>query len=357
MKYYTKEIWNEEGYQRTAGIKARDDVDVILEKNGYKGIEICMPQADREGQNVLQKAGYHFALSRVWDKCLSVTKQGDVLVIQFPIVNHSVLLSSCIRKARKRGVRIILLIHDLEILRAAVRGTTTKKEKIRLRLEEETLLKNCDGIIVHNSSMKKKLASMGIPARKMTVLGIFDYLIPEAGFAATRADGPVVIAGALRPHKAGYAYRLPKGIDFNLYGVGYEAEPQDNVKYRGSFPPDRLPEVMEGSYGLVWDGETTQTCSGVYGEYLRINDPHKASLYLASGMPVIIWREAALAEYITKNGCGITVDCIEEIPDRLAGISFEEYEAIRSNTLQIADRLRKGKYTTRALRRALDQKE
>ena len=36
MKYYTKEIWNEEGYQRTAGIKARDDVDVILEKNGYK---------------------------------------------------------------------------------------------------------------------------------------------------------------------------------------------------------------------------------------------------------------------------------------------------------------------------------
>ena len=31
MKYYTKEIWNEEGYQRTAGIKARDDVDAILE--------------------------------------------------------------------------------------------------------------------------------------------------------------------------------------------------------------------------------------------------------------------------------------------------------------------------------------
>ena len=48
MKYYTKEIWNEEGYQRTAGIKARDDVDRILEKNGYEAIEICMPQADRD---------------------------------------------------------------------------------------------------------------------------------------------------------------------------------------------------------------------------------------------------------------------------------------------------------------------
>ena len=357
MKYYTKEIWNEEGYQRTAGIKARDDVDVILEKNGYKGIEICMPQTDREGQNVLEKAGYHYRLMKVWDDCLSVTGEGDVLVIQFPIVNHSVLLASCIRKARKRGVRIILLIHDLEILRAAIRGTTTRREKTRLRLEEETLLKNCDGIIVHNRNMKKKLASMGIPSSKMEVLGIFDYLIPEAGYAKTRADGPVVIAGALRPHKAGYAYHLPEGIGFNLYGVGYEADPQDNVRYLGSFEPDRLPEVMEGSFGLVWDGETTETCSGTYGEYLRINDPHKASLYLASGMPVIIWSEAALAPYITKNGCGITVDSIEEIPGRIADITAEEYDAIRSNTMRISDRLRKGKYTTRALERVLGQKE
>ena len=198
---------------------------------------------------------------------------------------------------------------------------------------------------------------MGIPSSRMEVLGIFDYLIPEAGYAKTRADGPVVIAGALRPHKAGYAYHLPEGIDFNLYGVGYEAEPQENVKYFGSFEPDKLPEVMEGSFGLVWDGETTGTCSGIYGEYLRINDPHKASLYLASGMPVIIWSEAALAGYITKNGCGITVDSIDEIPGRIAEMTKEEYEAIRSNTMKISGRLRKGKYTARALERVLGQKE
>lgn len=357
MKYFTKEIWNEEGYQRTAGIKARDDVDVILENNGFKGLEICMPETDRESQNVMQKAAYHFKLSKVWDECLSVTGRGDILVIQFPIVNHSVLLSSSIRKARKRGVRIILLIHDLEILRAAIRGTTSRKEKIRLRLEEESLLKSCDGIIVHNISMKKKLASMGVPSSKMTVLGIFDYLIPEAGYARTRRDGPVVIAGALRPHKAGYAYHLPEGIEYNLYGVGYEADPRTGVNYLGSFEPDKLPEVMEGSFGLVWDGETTQTCSGIYGEYLRINDPHKASLYLASGLPVIIWSEAALAPYIMKNGCGIIVDSIEEIPNRLSKMTDEEYETIRENTMKISRRLRAGKYTERALDRVPGARE
>ena len=357
MKYFTKEIWNEEGYQRTAGIKARDDVDKILEKNGYKGIEISMPQADRDNQNSLEKAGYHLKLSKIWNECLTPVGKGDVLVIQFPIVNHSVLLASCVNKVRRRGARIILLIHDLEILRAAIRGTTSFKEKIRLHLEEDSLLRGCDGIIVHNSSMKKKLASMGIPSSKMTVLGIFDYLIPEAGYAKTGADKPVVIAGALRPHKAGYAYHLPEGIDFNLYGVGYEAYPQDNVKYLGSFEPDRLPEVMEGSFGLVWDGETTETCSGTYGEYLRINDPHKASLYLASGMPVIIWSEAALASYIIKNGCGITVDSIEEIPDRIAGMTAEEYDTIHSNTMKISRRLRGGRYTARALGRVIGEEE
>ena len=355
MKYFTKEVWNEEGYQRTAGIKARDDIDTILTMNGYKEIAVCVPDADREGQSIPEKAAYHFKLMRVFDKCLSPIGKGDILVIQFPIVNHSVLLSGCIGRVRKRGAKIILLIHDLEILRAAVRGTTSKKEKIRLRLEEETLLRNCDGIIVHNRSMKKKLASMGIPADQMEVLGIFDYLIPEAGYAKVQKDLPVVIAGALRPHKAGYAYHLPAEVPFNLYGVGYEAEPQDNVRYLGSFEPDRLPEVMEGCFGLVWDGETTSTCSGTYGEYLRINDPHKASLYLASGLPVIIWKEAALAEYMIRNGCGIAVGSIEEIPERIADLTPEEYEKICENTKKISSRLREGRYTKRALRKVLEK--
>ena len=71
MKYFTKEIWNEEGYQRTAGIKARDDVDAILEQNGFEGISICAPDADREHQNIFEKAGYHIKLIQC--SCLHVS--------------------------------------------------------------------------------------------------------------------------------------------------------------------------------------------------------------------------------------------------------------------------------------------
>ena len=34
----------------------------------------------------------------------------------------------------------------------------------------------------------------------------------------------------------------------------------------------------------MWDGPSPDTCAGVYGAYLRYNNPHKTSLYLAAGL-------------------------------------------------------------------------
>lgn len=36
-------------------------------------------------------------------------------------------------------------------------------------------------------------------------------------------------------------------------------------------------------------------------------------MYLAAGIPVIIWEEAALANFIKKNHCGITIKSTDEI--------------------------------------------
>ena len=30
--------------------------------------------------------------------------------------------------------------------------------------------------------------------------------------------------------------------------------------------PDELPFAMKGSFGLVWDGESANTCTGIFGE-------------------------------------------------------------------------------------------
>ncbi|TKV30210.1 hypothetical protein FDX20_26770, partial [Citrobacter sp. TBCS-11] len=53
---------------------------------------------------------------------------------------------------------------------------------------------------------------------------------------------------------------------FNLYGPGYNQNDYDSdkSKYYGSFPSESIPNVIQGSYGLVWDSEEL---SGGVGPY------------------------------------------------------------------------------------------
>ena len=106
---------------------------------------------------------------------------------------------------------------------------------------------------------------------------------------------------------------------------------------------------MEGSFGLVWDGVSAKTCEGIYGNYLRVNNPHKTSLYLASGIPVIIWKEAALADFIEKQHCGILVDSIDDITEKIKKMSDQEYCEIQKNVCDIGKKIRDGYFYKKAL--------
>ena len=99
----------------------------------------------------------------------------------------------------------------------------------------------------------------------------------------------------------------------------------------------------------MWDGNSIQTCASVFGEYLRVNNPHKTSLYLAAGIPVIIWAEAALAEFVSENECGITITSLEGLSARLKNVSEEEYENLKKNAARVGEKLRKGYYTQKAI--------
>ena len=84
---------------------------------------------------------------------------------------------------------------------------------------------------------------------------------------------------------------------------------------------------------------------GAYGEYLKINNPHKTSLYIASGLPVVIWSQAALAQFVLKYNCGIVVDSLNDLHDKLSQITEEEYNRILQSTLETSKKLRSGYFT------------
>lgn len=118
-----------------------------------------------------------------------------------------------------------------------------------------------------------------------------------------------------------------------------------DVLILGAFAPEELPAHIKGEFGLVWDGNSLNDSTG----YMRFNNPHKMSLYLASGLPVIVWDKAATAEYVENNRVGITIGSLTDLNSRLDNISKDEYVIYQQNAMNIAKKLREGFYTHSAI--------
>lgn len=348
MKYYLKEEFLHDNNVKNAGNKARNDVEEIVKREGYQTLVLSV---DNWYEMSTLKAQLH--KSKAIGQVLNQLKQGDELLIQFPMLHHSFFTTSLVKKARKRGVKIYFIIHDLDALRFMNGQVVSLKHRIRMKIQESGLLGVADGIIAHNPIMKSVLVDKGIAENKIVSLGIFDYLIPNfQEKSGLTKDQPIIVAGNLAKEKAGYLYALPEEPAYNLYGVGFdESRALANETYFGSFLPDELPVALEGGFGLVWDGDSAETCSGVFGEYLRYNNSHKASLYLASGFPLVVWKQSALSHFVLENGCGIAVSSLSELAEKIRNLSDEEFQKLVSCSQKIGENIRAGYYLKSALKR------
>ncbi|VTS48070.1 putative glycosyl transferase [Streptococcus anginosus] len=346
MKYYLKEEFLHDNNVKNAGNKARNDVEEIVKREGYQALVLSV---DNWYEMSTLKAQLH--KSKAFGQALAQLKQGDELLIQFPMLHHSFFTTHHVKKAQKKGVKVHFIIHDLEALRYVNVENFPLKHKIRVQIQESGLLGAADGIIAHNPIMKSVLVNKGVAEDKIVSLGIFDYLIPNfQEKSGLTKDQPIIVAGNLAQEKAGYLYSLPEEPAYNFYGVGFdESRALANETYFGSFLPDELPAALEGGFGLVWDGDSAETCSGVFGEYLRYNNSHKASLYLAAGFPVVVWEESALAHFVIDKQCGLVVSSLSDLKENLDTLSEEQYKEMLENAKQIGSKLRQGQYLRTAL--------
>ena len=346
MKYYLKEEFLNDNNVKNAGNKARNDVEVIFNRLGYAPLKVRVE--DWYKMNVLNAQIHKY---RALLRAFKSLKKNDAIVIQFPLLHHSLFINSLLKSLKNRGVNIYLLIHDLETLRFVNDKTLPFRMKLRMKLTESDTFHSVTGIIAHNPIMKSVLVDKGVEADKIVSLGIFDYLIPnfqeKTGLIKNQ---PIIVAGNLAQEKAGYLYSLPEEPAYNLYGVGFdESRALTNETYFGSFLPDELPAALEGGFGLVWDGDSAETCSGVFGEYLRYNNSHKASLYLAAGFPLVVWKQSALSHFVLENGCGIAVESLHALSQAIEQLDDEDYQDLLVNAKRIGQKIRNGSYLTNAL--------
>ena len=318
-----------------AGQKAPADVTIIAAKSGYKPITLNRGTVTRGTEQT----------RLAWEYIADNLKENSYLILQLPLLDDTEGLYKIFEIKKKKNIKIIGIVHDINI----VRGNPTEYDFRQYKVLKEVP----DVLIVHNMYMAKMLADRGFDADMLVNLDIFDYLIPD--YKEIKESDGIVIAGNLMESKAGYVYQINKinNVTFNLFGANYNAQKTfNNINYFGAFLPDELIKNLTGKYGLVWDGDSIETCSGGKGEYLKINNPHKLSLYLAVGLPVIIWDEAAEADFVLRENVGFTVRSLYELPGKMSDISDNNYEIMKKNAETVGARLRNGEYLTRALKKA-----
>ena len=345
MKYFVCEGTPEGAYN--ASTKARKDAEYILKNLNFKEFYIETKYGVQQNKLLKFKQLIDYRKNcEIWMKTITNLKKDDILLIQYPLINTMLGCEKVMEKLKEKGVITIILIHDLDSLRFIGMPRVVK--------EDRNVINKANYIIAHNKKMKEKLIEMcKIDKDRIIEIEIFDYILDNEIIPKERKkDKPIVIAGNLSKEKAEYLKYLKNvnNVTFNLYGKGYQKdEDEKNINYIGAFLPEELINNLDGSFGLVWDGNSIDTCSGPYGEYLKYNNPHKTSLYLTAMLPVIVWKNSAMAEFVENNKVGITIERLEDISFEIQKITDEEYSKMIENTKAISEKLKRGEYLRKSI--------
>ena len=361
MKYYV--------YEKTPDIdefntllKCRQDIRQTLDSMGYRPIYIPSEDFNKiEGEiHIKEKARQGISTAKnfkIWMEKLSCVKSGDIVLIQYPPLNWT-LFMNILLWLKMKGIYLIAVIHDLDSYRDSEEGKLIKNWYY---YEDTHSLSFFNQLIVQNTRMKKLLLASGFDDKKMINIRLFDYLTDSQPIDSKHFEknAPVVVTGNFNhdeEKKLSFIYSdepAPE-TEFHIYGTGVDEDRISclKAKYMGNFAADHMPGRIEGSFGLVWDGNSINSCSGNWGDYLRIDNPVKFSLYLAAGIPVIIWEEAALAGFVKRYNVGITVKNLYEIEEKIKGLSNDDYEKMKKNIAPFSEAVRNGAFIKKAIERA-----
>lgn len=321
----------EMGVANNAGPKAKLDIEKFLTDRGFEKWNFYINQ-----KSMIQKLKTAYIDIPFF---LKNKNNVDEIYLQYPTYSK-IVTKQLVKRISRMDTKLILIIHDVESL--------------RLHLGEENYIKEeigtfnmADGLIVHNEKMKDWLTKNNVTT-PMVNLGLFDY--ENTTTLTPRNDNASTICFAGNLNKAHFLKNLAfHNVHLNVYGPNPQSGYGNNVYYKGQYSPDELPKHLTESFGLVWDGSTAHTCDGVFGNYMKFNNPHKVSLYLSSGIPVIIWKQAALANFIEKENLGIAISDLNDLDNYLSRISSSKYHEFSENAKLIALKLRKGFFINQAV--------
>ncbi|GAK31174.1 beta-1,6-galactofuranosyltransferase [Weissella oryzae SG25] len=256
------------------------------------------------------------------ESLLSAVLPGDIVIVQYPLwTNYTefevefIDYLSTVRKAK-----IVAMVWDI------LSWIHDNRERDYTGDASLWMLNRYDLVIAANPKMARRLASEGGVNKPLISMDLTDFVyqgplkekrfIKELYYVATGID-PAILAE--------YASKVP----INFIGPHQKEAVPDYIKLLGPMKSIDIPSQLEGGFGLLYYAKGSGY-KGMhhYGEY---NNPMKLSLYLASGLPVIVMANSAHAEWIAQRGVGIVVNSLAEIDAKIDALTETDYEQMLEN--------------------------
>ncbi len=321
--------------------KAKMDCETILDECGWENIGFKQTWISNPIIGTCISAiGISWALLRL--------KRNSIVCLQYPL---NKFYRFVLWGAGKKKSSIITIVHDVYTL----------KGKAKKSPHEVELLNKSKSLIIHNQSMSNWFKSQNINS-KLIPLEIFDYLHTPVHTIIKKPIDTKMIRVVFAGNMGEFVYmldNLEKGnYKFDLYGVKFKQhyikdQNKTILNYKGAFKSNEIIDYIEGDFGLVWYGDSLDSCTGASGQYLKYNNPHKLSLYIQCEMPVIIWKKAGMAPFVEKNKIGITVDSLFDLKTILNSLSTDQYKEMKNNVAIIKEKISQGYYLKTSIDKAL----
>ena len=325
-----------------AGSKAKRDITQILESLGYSPIKL--PKTQEWSNRLLGVLGICTIGIIRFLKLFFSMPSNSLIVMNHPF--DFVSMNFVLPRMVAKNV-VILVNHDINFCRFEDDAIQNKRESTEKHKKIYNLVSNSIVPAPSISTMER----IGVNPSSISPLRIFPYLLDSSKVKSRAFCCSITFTGNFEKSEFINDWlAMKRSYSIELIGLhGENLKVGNNAIYKGAFDADVVPFKIDSSFGLVWDGNSIESCKGNYGNYLRYNCPHKLSLYLAIGIPVFIWREAGMAGFVEENKVGFLIDSLSDIDKILADMTEEKYKEMQENIKPIQRKITDGSYLVEAL--------
>ena len=266
------------------------------------------------------------------DGILAAVTSEDVVFIQSPVWNSTFFEKALMERIRliAPGAKMVVFVHDMPPLM-----WESERYLIPNYLE---LYNKADVIIFPTENALRFWREQGLTVEKVLIQHMWDHPVEVDTRIRPTFSRTICFAG--NPEKFTFVKEWKsREVQLAVTAAENSWTCEGNVKKLGWFQNDALLAHTlrsTGGFGLHW------TQDPYWMEYMKYNASYKLSLYLASGLPVIVPKEHPEKDYILRKNIGITVSSLEDAVAQIMRMTPETYAEMVQAVEQVGKILRDG---------------